>query len=265
MTYIVGMSWNYNEGDILEEVLVDAIRHVDALFIADGGSTDNSWDIIQSVKARFPDKVAGIQQEDERHDRAQRNSLLNKIRQAFPVDDTWVQIVESDTFILDTDIRKAIEGKEFAVTWDMWNACRPVGDWADYDRYPNWQGMSIREAMPYAHYMERVLYTFRPLPKLYFKQDPWRPWPVNFGKYSTGPVKIADRTPQRPLILHVGNRGPSHFHAKFKKYGKRHPRYRDWRVGSVEAVERTVAFYNGAWNTNPRPASRLGICGVPNE
>jgi len=255
--HLVGMSWNYNEGDILEEVLTEALPHVDALYLADGNSTDRSWEIMQSIKARYPDKIVSIQQEDEAKDRAQRNSLLNKIRADYPDESTWVQVFESDMIVLNTDIRKAIEGKEYAVTWEVLNAVRPPGEWRGFDTYPNWD-RSIRQILPYAHYMERLIATFKLLPKLRFLHDPWRPNPRGWSHYTSAPIKVADRTPEAPLLLHVGHRGPTHFHTKYKRYGKRHPKYPTWRVDSPENVERTVSFYNGVWNKNPFPASREG-------
>lgn len=256
---LIGMLWNRNEADILEEVIRDAAAKVDALYIADGFSTDRSWEIIGNLKAKLPN-IEHIQQLPEFQDRAQRNSLLNLIRARYKPQDTWVQVIESDTFILDTDIREAIRlyaVEDMAVTWKMLNACRPRGQWRDHDTWPRW-GKPIREVMPYAHEMEQVLYTFRPLPELSFDHQKWRPWPNGFTAYTTKPVQRIPRGPRAPLILHCGYRGPSHFHAKYKHMGHYHTRYKSWRVDSPEAVEQTVSFFNGHWNANPFAASRMG-------
>lgn len=249
------MLWNRNEADIIEEVVVDAARQVDALFIADGHSTDGSWILIQSLKRRLKN-IEHIQQEDETRDKAQRNSLLAKIRERYRPEDTWVQVFESDVFTLETDIRTAIRDyaiADVAVPWFMLNACRL--SWEGADRYPNWPGM-IRETMPYAHYLEPVTYTFRPLPELYFEAERWRPWPRGFSKYTSEPIFVHPCGDERPLLLHCGYRGPTHFHRKFAPKGTHHPKYTEWRVDSPQACAETVYFFNGVWNGAAVPATR---------
>jgi hypothetical protein len=251
---LVGMLWNRNEGDILEEVVRDAATKVDALYCADGHSTDGSWETLQRLHREGV--VAHIQQGDETRDRAQRNSLLQLIRSRHKPEDTWVQVFESDVFVMDTDIREAIRDyavADVAVTWFALNACRIR--WEGADDYPHWR-YSIRTVMPYAHYMEEMLYTFRPLPELSFDQAHWRPWPSGFSKYTSGPVKQMPCGPRQPLLLHVGYRGPTHFWHKYRHMGTWHTKYKTWRVDSPEAVNETVSFFNGEWNGEAFPATR---------
>lgn len=246
---IIGMMWGKNEGDILEEVVLDAIKHVDSIFIADGQSTDGSWEILKSLKSRYPDKIEHIQQESEEQDRAQRDSLLNEIRARYRPEDTWVQLIESDIFILDTDIREVVKNHEIGVSWQALNAVRKPGTWKGWDTYPNWN-CSIREVMPYAHYMETMLYTFRPLPLLSYSHFQWRPWPAGFSNYvGDKPLKSRATYPESPLLFHVGYRGPTHFYLKYKHMGPRHRKYKNWDLTSPETVEKTVAFFNGDWNS----------------
>ncbi len=245
------MLWNRNESDILEEIVTDACKNVDSLFIADGHSTDGSWEILQSLKGRLP-KIEHLQQGDETYDRAQRNSLLDAIRKRYKAEDTWVQIIESDVFICDTKIPRATRSHgvdDIAVPWLMLNAVRKPGTWAEVDTYPHWKE-PIRTLMPYAHQMEIVTYTFRPLPGLEFDQNSWRPWPSGFSRYTSKSLQGKPRGSLAPLLLHVGYRGPKHFHEKYKHMGKRHTKHRTWWVNSPANVERTVPYFNGAWNGN---------------
>lgn len=257
---IVGMFWNYNEADILPQTLEAALPHVDSMFIADDGSKDNSWDIIRGFAERHKDKVEHIQQKPNKKDKAQRESVLTEIKKRYD-DKTWVQIMESDVMILDTDLRIAIKEKSVenvAVSWQLWNAIRK--DWMDgSDTYPNWN-VPIKELMPYGHYMECMLYTFRCLPDLHFNQATWRPWPAGFSKYVNGQVKQNKREPDTPLLAHVGFRGPTHFYEKYKYMGSRHKKYKDWDLTSVESVNRTVFFFNGLWNKCHYDLSREGWC-----
>lgn len=255
---IVGMSWAKNEADIIEEIIIDALPKIDTLFIADGNSTDGTWEIIQSLKARYPDKIEHIQREDESKDRAQRNSLLNKIRERYKPEDSWVQLLESDIFILDTDVRELVKNSsDIAIPWKTLNAVRKKGTWRAVDTYPNWK-VSMKELMPYAHLMEVMLYTFRPLPGLFYDNKLWRPWPKGWTKYTDKPLDTTRKSFSSPLLLHVGYRGPTHFYNKYKSMGAFHRKYPTWRLKHAKAVEATCCFFNGVWNDPSFEASRKG-------
>lgn len=256
---IIGMSWARNESDIIEEVIIDALPKVDTLFIADGKSTDGTWEIIQSLQKRYPDKIEHIQQEDETNDKAQRTSLLNKIRARYKPENSWVQLLESDIFILDTDVRELVRknSDKIAISWQTLNACRKTGTWKEVDTYPTWK-MPIKQLMPYAHWMEVMLYTFRPLPALYYGPDIWRPWPKGWTKYTNEPIEIKRKEIDSPLLLHAGYRGPTHFYNKYKSMGRFHKKYTQWRLKHVQSVEDTVYFFNGTWNGDCFEATRKG-------
>ena len=256
---VVGMFWNKNEGDILEQTLTDALNYIDCLYIADDGSQDKSWDIIQSFK-NHPN-VAHIQQKPDTNDPAQRQSLLDLIRSRHKPEDTWVQIIESDMFLLDTNPREAInkhaDSHQLAVTWQVLNGVREKNTWAGNDEYPNWT-KPIKEVLPFAHRMEAMCYTFRPLPKLYYMPGRWRPWPNGWSYYSGDPVENTKKMPDSPLLFHVGYRGPTHFFLKYGFMGTRHKRYPSWKLESPEIVEQTVSFFNGEWNSDLMDANRRG-------
>jgi len=254
---VVGMMWNKNEGDILEEIISEAIKHVDLLYVADDGSTDNSWEIIQ--RAASLDSKIIIQRDPCIRDPGQRSSLLNKIKERHNPLDTWVQVIESDIMILDTDVREAIRDRavgDIAVTWQALNAVRPVGTWEEVDLYPNW-GMPVKDLMPLAHRMERMVYTFRPMPDLYYTHT-WRPWPSGFSRYFKGVVDPDHRDTKTPLLAHYGFRGPTHFKLKYAKMGDKHRRYPSWDLRTKETILATVPMFNGDWNGKAYPMSREG-------
>jgi len=256
--------WNRNEGDILEETILDSFNHVDSLFIADDNSTDNSWEIIKSLKGRYPDKIEYIRNErEDPKDQGQRQSLLNEIRKRYKPQDAWVQIIESDIMILDTDIREALKTKwcraDIVMSWMTLNACKKPGEWEKNDEYPNWT-KPIKEIMPYGHWMEVMTYTFRPLPKLIYNLDIWRPWPQGWHHYTRGAIDENNRGLSAPLLAHYGYRGPKHFFQKFNgKFADGfHKKYRSWDLRSVESVRNTVSFFNGEWNGGCFELSRQG-------
>lgn len=239
----IGIMFVKNEADIVEETIFDAVTKVDQLYIADDGSSDSSWEIIQSCKSRFPN-ITQVQREPNKNDPGQRASLFNKIKKRFNPNSTWVQVIEADMFLL-MDPREAVKHAvdDLAVTWNCMNAVRKPGTWKEVDTYPNWQA-PIREIMPYAHWMEVLLYTFRPLPELHYSPI-WRPWPQGFSKYSSKNILLKRGTVQTgaPGLLHCGYRGPTHFYKKYKNMGKTHKKYKTWDLSSPESVERTVPFF----------------------
>lgn len=255
MDNIVGLMFNYNEGDILEEVIRNFLPHIDSLFIADDNSSDNSWEIINS----FKDKVEYVRnkREDPR-DQGQRQSLLNEIRKRHKPENTWVQVLDSDMMILETNIRESLSKysvDDVGMNWTLLNGCREKGTWGEVDTYPVWKE-SITKVMPFAHILEDAVYTFRPLPKLEYNLDKWRPWPQNFSAYTNNVIDVKRRRPDSPLIAHYGYRGPTHFHKKYRsKTFRKYPR---WDPTSVKSIEETVYFFNGEWNRDLFEMSRKG-------
>ena len=241
------MLWNKNEGDILAQTLTAAVKKVDHLYLADDGSSDNSLEIMKKFQERFPQIIQNVQQSPTNTDPGQRQSLLDKIQKNYSETD-WIQIIESDIVLLDTDPREAIEKhgvNNVAVCWQTLNAARRK--WPKYlDTYPNWS-MPLTELMPKAHLMEEMVYTFRNLKGLKYRSDKWRPWPTGFGTHLRESLR-ASRGDDAPLLLHYGFRGPTHFHLKYKNHGTFHKKHETWNVSSREKVLETVPFFNGTWN-----------------
>lgn len=254
---LVGMMWNRNEGDILEETITEALKHVDSLFIADDNSTDNSWEIIKSLANSRKDKIEYIRNKRDPRDQGQRQSLLDEIRRRYKPEDTWVQVIESDMMILETDIREAVKTQachDVAMCWLAWNALRLPNTWKEVDTYPKWT-RPIKEIMDRAGFMEHMVYTFRPLKEIYYDPNRWRPWPRGFNKdihlKKTGTI---------PILLHYGYRGPTHFYTKYRSnpnvFKQKYP---NWDLTSPETVDKTVAYFNGEFNyKRSHPASRAG-------
>jgi hypothetical protein len=256
---LIGITWCKNEGDLLPFTLPAAIKAVDALMIIDDDSTDNSWDVIQSFKGQleYCDRKTNVGDS--------RQHLLNEVRRRFGVKDTWVQVIETDTMIFDTDIRAAIDKfkvDDVSVTWHLLNACRK--DWSEgYDRHPIFTADTPPEiALPYCHWMERMTYTFRPLDMLHYT-DRRTPWPQGFSHYTNrGPRKMKHY--DSPLVMHYGFRSPGFYYQKMQALGRKNggKKYPSWKLGSPQEVRDTVSFYNGTYNNNRDvfDATRQGWC-----
>ena len=254
---IVGMMWNRNEGDVIRDTISSALEHVDTLVIADDGSTDNSWDIIQSFAIHHKDQIEHIQRDPNPKDPGQRQALLDVVRSRYRPENTWVQIIESDIMILDTDIRTAIQQRStnnVYLNWTLLNGViDPKLDWDQFDTYPHWQ-VPIQQIMNYGHYLEEMTYTFRPFDELHYELYGAKPWPKGFASLDISKKK--EGTDYTPLLAHYGYRGPTQM---YKKYNGRVPsKYPSWDMSSPQAIKDTVYFFNGQWNSEAHPMSRKG-------
>lgn len=247
MDKIVGMMWNMNEGDVLPFTISKALEVVDYLVLADDGSTDKSFEIMQSFKSN--PKVIHVEQ--VKKPREKKQVLLDVIKKNFDPKNTLVQVIESDVTILDTDIRETwakYNNNDASMSWHMINATDPEG-WKDETGcYPNWE-IPIDQKMTHGNWMEVLShYTFRPLPGVTFQNDS-RPWPRGLAQYvQKDNIRILS---DAPLLAHWGYRGPKHWFAKYSKGpGSVHSRKHQWKIGSVEECKANVPFFNGIWAPN---------------
>lgn len=255
-TNVVGLMWNYNEGDILHFTISKALENVDYLLLADDSSTDNSFEIMRSFSGH--PKVLHVEQVPRNIEKKQH--LLNIVKSKFDYTDTLVQVIESDITILDTDIRTTWDlynNNNASMSWHLLNATDPEG-WQNEDGcYPNWT-VPVDKKMANGYWVEELShYTFRPLPGVEFVFD-GRPWPRGLARYvSENNMRTYS---DAPLLAHWGHRGPSHAYKKYSTGpGSVHRKYR-WKMGSIEECKLTVPFYNGIWNNQKEqfPLSRAG-------
>lgn len=256
MDYIVGMMFAKNECDVLPTTIIEAMKQVDSLFIADDGSTDRSWEIIQYYKQAYPNKIEHIQREPAPIDQGQRNSLLEKIRARYKAENTWIQTIESDIVLHTKDIRALIartNRENISVNWHCMNAIRPYWEGV-HQFYPNWPD-KIQNIMPRFHWTEEfTCYTYRPLPLLQYSPV-WRPWPRGFSNYLAVDYKRQRRNKMKtenvPMALHYGYRGPTHMMSKWNRLKVKPPnpnRKHGYDYTDLETLSRTFTCFNGHYN-----------------
>lgn len=257
---IVGVMWCRNEADLLPHTIPAALKVVDALMVCDDDSDDASWKIIKSFESQLE---YCVRRKEVLYDTPYRNTpsvfgrahLLDEVRRRFGYKNTWVQIIESDAMVLDTDIRKVIREQsrdDVAVRWHMLNAIRT--SWPanlDTPRIPT--DMPLDQYFDACHWMEEMsVYTYRPLPGIQYGSRPV-PWPHGFSQYySDNSYEKLRKLPESPLVLHYGFRSPTFYYNKMKPIlngARAHPRYLDWDLSSPEAVKRTVPFYNNTYDS----------------
>lgn len=249
---IIGIMWNKNEGDILEETLTKALPLVDHLLVADDDSDDASWDIIRKHKSELAHIARYSEVTSTNHPKSswQRNSLLDKAVEMFGRD-IWIQVIESDLIAIDTNVREQVESRNhlhgIGIWWINIEAVRK--SWAPEDElYPNWEGKSIQEVMPWGHILEKAPYTWRPYPDVYFPAR-WQPHPVGLDKYGglggEWYVRRKHCKEDVPLWGHYNVRGRKHFNAKYKNANV---------YSKAKAKRETIAF---SVPQNPNYAAHL--------
>lgn len=218
---IIGIMWNKNEGDILDETITKAIPIVDHLLVADDDSSDNSWDVIRSKKSELAHISRYSETPNKKYSKSnwQRQSLLDKAVEMFGRD-IWIQVIESDLIAVGTDIREQLESRNhvhgIAMWWITLEAVRK--EWREEDeKFPNWD-KPIQEVMPWGHILEKAPYTWRPYPDIYFGEK-WSPFPRGLNKYGylSGEWRVRRKYCKKdtPLWGHYNIRGRKHFNEKY--------------------------------------------------
>ena len=87
-----------NEADIVECVIKDAEKWADRIFIMDNGSTDGTWEIVQSLKN---DIVVPWKQDFRPYSNGLRADVFNEFRQEASDGDWWCFKLDADEFYYD--------------------------------------------------------------------------------------------------------------------------------------------------------------------
>jgi glycosyltransferase involved in cell wall biosynthesis len=94
---ILGILVVKNEVDILEAALVDAARWADRVFVLDNGSTDGTWELLNSLAS---DVIVPAGREPRPFQRSFRADIFNRFRGEANDEDWWCKM-DSDEFYID--------------------------------------------------------------------------------------------------------------------------------------------------------------------
>jgi hypothetical protein len=86
-----------NEADIVAYTLRDALRWADQVFVLDNGSTDGTWEIVQSLGG---DRVVPWKQDFRAFSNALRGEVFNAFRHVAEEGDWWCKM-DADEFYVD--------------------------------------------------------------------------------------------------------------------------------------------------------------------
>ena len=87
-----------NESDIVANVIADASRWADRIFVMDNGSTDGTWEIIQTLKNSI---VCPWKQDFRPYTNGLRADIFNEFRKEAKDGDWWCFKLDADEFYID--------------------------------------------------------------------------------------------------------------------------------------------------------------------
>jgi glycosyltransferase involved in cell wall biosynthesis len=95
-----------DEEDIIEQTLAHAVRYCDKIYVLDNGSSDQSWQIVQSLQKRYSSIIPFGQTSAPWQD-GLRAIVYNELHHRLSDDDWWL-ILDSDEFLAE-DPRPVID------------------------------------------------------------------------------------------------------------------------------------------------------------
>ena len=217
MTNIVGLMCARDEADLLPEVLEHLDGKVDQIYAYDDGSIDDTYEVLKS-HSKLVGYIKRKKHDIERLDimRPNYHHLLERIKQDYEGEDTWVIITMGDRFFLNKTPRQIVEGAgEFPCVegiqldfirhrldpWTEENDTWPV--------YPE----SLRKICRGAKVDERCVVAYKLVPEASYLQAKY-PWPRGIGspQYSAASMRPEDGLARisldMPFLEHQGRRSP---------------------------------------------------------
>lgn len=269
MLPVIGIMWSWNQGDILEEVVTEAIKSVDQLLVVDDGSSDNSVEILSSFNLPYLSKWGENNPNHYSKRLWRRQHLLDKAVEMYGRE-IWIQVIESDMILLDTNIKDYIKDEtKVALNCIMCNMGQKNLWPEELDSlYPNW-GRTIKDIMPDGYVDEVYPSTFRPLEKVMFDSNTISQWPIgldNYGfKYLNPYLLKRPNNPYidwtAPILAHYGYRGTRFYKWYMEKKGEDIIK-KGVDLSSRESILSTVRAFNYTKSTGRKiisPLSRINL------
>jgi glycosyltransferase involved in cell wall biosynthesis len=110
-----------NEDDIIAQTLTHATRYCDKIFVLDNGSTDRTWQIVQSLACTNP-RIIALGQAFEPFRNVLRARAYNTVHTELDDQDWWL-ILDSDEFLAEDPkpllIQATKDGANVIFTWQI--------------------------------------------------------------------------------------------------------------------------------------------------
>jgi glycosyltransferase involved in cell wall biosynthesis len=201
-----------DEEDIIAQTLTYALRHCARIFVIDNGSTDETWNIVQSLSEKYPQVVPFLQTHAQYSD-GLRALVYNKYHSELADQDWWL-ILDADEFLAEDPrpvIQLAIRDKvDIIKTWQIQFFYTDV-------EHQDWLGGRDSRDLPI--FVRRRYYTINWQEPRLFRNDPARPWDTKINiKCPDGHTRVCKR---RMLNRHYQYRDPEQIQKRLAlRFGK---------------------------------------------
>lgn len=167
-----------NEGDIIEQCLTHALQFCDRIFVIDNGSSDGTWEIVQSL-AQKHDQIVPHSQILDRYREGIRTLVYNEYNQKLTDEDWWIRL-DGDEFLY-TDPRSVMADANKAKA-DFIKAWQAQFYYTDIDHQAWLAGkdnsqQSIFERRRYYQVDWREYRLFRNQPNVFWDENISQNWP----------------------------------------------------------------------------------------
>ena len=212
-----------NEGDIIRETLLNAMKFCHRIYVFDNGSTDGTWEYVQ-IMAKHHEQIEIAFHSDEVFKNQLRNRVYNKYHQQYSNHDWWY-ILDGDEMLTETPapmLKAALVSNKNALYSWFAQFYFTDKDMAQYEQED--QSLPVCERRRYYRVNWREV--------RFFRNDPSRPWhetltgripPFATRFYHDAPIcrHYAERTPdQIKARVKLREHNPfSFFHVRSKKPG----------------------------------------------
>jgi glycosyltransferase involved in cell wall biosynthesis len=225
-----------NEDDIIAQTLTYALQHCARIFVIDNGSTDETWNTVQSLSEQYP-QIVPLLQTHEQFTNGLRGLAYNKYHAELSDQDWWL-ILDADEFLAEDPqpvIQRAMRDKA-----DIIQAWQIQFYFTDLDHHACLDGRDRRD-IPI--FVRRRYYSINWQEYRLFRNDPARPWDIKINKsFPDGLKKICRR---RILNRHYQYRDPEQIQKRLSlRFGYPlfpHITHSDWQ--SVVVCSRQLNYY----------------------
>jgi glycosyltransferase involved in cell wall biosynthesis len=208
----VGVFCIKNEIDTIEDVLNET--DCDHIFVWDDGSTDGTWELVQShPKVDF--KVCRSEVDKSsyiwRKPYPGRVWLLDKIKKEFNYrkERVWNVAYDGDYYFLNSPKEFCNSEYDSCAGWVINMVRHRAEGWSEeIDTYPNW---NIKELLTYGYFIERRPFAWVVTDKLNFHRFPW---PRSRGIQN--PISPNCISRDSVFCLHYGKRSPNYHLHQYK-------------------------------------------------
>ena len=257
-----------DEADIIEEVLRDALKWSEHIWVMDTGSTDGTWEIVTELAGQFGNLTA-YRRAPLFYQEGLRAEMFNRFRSRFRPGD-WICKMDADEFY-PIDPREFIqnhvrwfEGALFLQWYFFRLTQREANDWEQGRESFADRSKSIQDRRLHYQLCEHHEFRmFRYRPDMQWGPDRILPWNVGYPAKKLipvlhyphrDPVQLATRTELRHLMRTATNDGT------LTTGGAIHWEIADWRIELIDhnlAAEQKPGAEHPSSSTSP--VARVGV------